>query len=79
MLGNRLPGEPAALVSPIDRHRCALVVCAAVHPETGGPLFSWQDIPVLVTKSADAIDRIVWIAMRLNKLTEEDIKELEKN
>lgn len=45
----------------------------------GERLFSDEDIPALGQKSAAALERVVKAAMRLNAVTDDDVKELEKN
>lgn len=54
----------------------------AVHTvcdEHGEMLFSMQDVEALSQKSAAALDRIFAAAVKLNRISKEDIDELEKN
>ena len=63
----------------LDNIRAKLVAKTAIDPETKKPLFTSADIEVLGSKSAAALDRIFGVAQRLSKLSDSDIKELEKN
>lgn len=54
---------------------CAITICN----ESGERLFSNEDIIELGDKSAAALDRVFTVAQKLNAMTPEDIKELEKN
>jgi hypothetical protein len=47
--------------------------------DAGNLLFSEKDIEALGKKSAAAIDRVVNVAQRLNRLTNESLEELQKN
>lgn len=47
--------------------------------EAGERLFSDEDVDALGKKSAAALERVVTAAMKLNAVTSEDVKELEKN
>ncbi len=54
---------------------CVMTVC----DEKGKRLFKDEEVKPLGDKSAIVLDRIFDIASRLNKLTNDDLKELEKN
>jgi hypothetical protein len=64
--------------SRYDNIRAFLAVCV-VCDEAGLPLFSEKDIDALGRKSAAALDRIFDVASRVNKLTPQDIEDLEGN
>lgn len=57
----------------------ASYVGLALVDETGQRLFEDEEIPILGTKFAGAVDRIFEVVARINKITEQDIKDLEKN
>jgi hypothetical protein len=52
---------------------------ATLCDEQGELLFSEADMPLLAKKSGPALDRIFAVALRINRLTTEDIAELKKN
>lgn len=54
---------------------CALTIC----DESGKRLFTDQQVADLAKKNAKALDRVFTAATRLNKITEDEIEELEKN
>lgn len=54
---------------------CAMTICN----EKGKRLFGDNQIAALGAKSATVLDRIYAISKKLNKLSEDDIEELEKN
>lgn len=54
---------------------CALTMC----DESGKRLFTDQQVTALGEKSSTALDRVFNAARRVNKLTDEDIADLEKN
>jgi hypothetical protein len=62
---------------PIDNFRAKLTALVVVD-EQGNRVFSDSDVDALGKKSAKALDRIFEAFMELNKLTNEDVKELEK-
>ena len=45
----------------------------------GNALFTAADIPALTAKSSSALERILLAGMKLNRWTEQDIADLEKN
>lgn len=47
--------------------------------EEGNQLFAEADIPILAQKNGDVLTRIFLVAQRLNKLTQEDLGEIEGN
>jgi len=53
----------------------SLVVC----DEQGERVFQDADVDALASKSASALDRIFRHAIRLNAMTQDDVKELEGN
>jgi hypothetical protein len=53
----------------------ALTVC----DEKGELVFNVADVELLAKKSAAALDKIADVAMKLNKLRNEDVEELTKN
>jgi hypothetical protein len=59
-----------------ENFRAELVIVTAVD-ETGEPLF--DDVEALGKKSAAALTILFEAAQKLNKLTEQDVKELAKN
>lgn len=54
----------------------AKLVAQCVVDEDGQRLFGDEDIPALGRKSAAALDRIVEVAKRLNRMSEDDLDEL---
>lgn len=54
---------------------CAMTIC----DKSGQRLFTNDQIEKLGEKSAIPLDRVFAVAKRINKLSEEDIEELEKN
>lgn len=63
----------------MENIRAKLVARTVIDPDTGSFLFTSADIEALGSKSAAALDRIFSVAQRLSKLSNDDIKELEKN
>lgn len=61
-----------------DNVRAYLAVCV-VCDEAGRSLFTLDDLAALGGKSAAAMDRIFAVAQRVNKLTDEDVEDLEGN
>lgn len=57
----------------------AMLAVRTVCDEAGSLLFSEDDVPALLQKNADAILRIVEVALRINAINRKDIDELEKN
>jgi len=55
------------------------VIYCAYDPETNEQIFSESDYDALASKSANAIDKIVEVANRINGLGEGEITQLEKN
>ena len=53
----------------------ALCIC----DEHGKRLFGRGDVEALAQKSAAALQRVFNVAQRINKITKEDVEELEKN
>lgn len=58
--------------------RARLVAMTAVD-ESGSLLFSESDIDLLGKKSAAALERVFSASLRLNKMTDDSAKEVEKN
>jgi hypothetical protein len=58
--------------------RARLVVATAVD-EQGNRLFTEQDVKALGEKSVAALERCVKVAQRLNRLTQTDLDDLQKN
>lgn len=57
----------------------AAYVGLALVDETGKRLFSDEELPMLGTKFAGALDRVFEKVSEINKITADDIKKLEKN
>jgi len=57
----------------------ARLAALAVIDEKGVRLFTPDDIVALGKKSATALDRVFQAACKLNKMTPDDVEELEKN
>lgn len=66
------------LPSRVKRIRLLLVL-ATVVDESGSPLFSADDIPQLEAVDAGLIELLVDKAQELNRFSDEDIDDLEKN
>src|SRR5688572_16771684 len=47
--------------------------------EDGSPLFTQDKVEALAKKSGKALDRVFDAAIHLNKISKEDVEELEKN
>jgi hypothetical protein len=60
-----------------EDYRARLVVSTACD-EAGQLLFTRQDIPALAKKNAKALDRLSMAAISVNRITPEDVEELEK-
>jgi|TARA_R110000744_G_scaffold359636_1_gene466962 hypothetical protein len=58
--------------------RARLVALSAVDDE-GQRIFSEKDAVKLGSKSASALDRLFGVACRLSGITDDDVKDLEKN
>jgi hypothetical protein len=58
--------------------RARLIVACAVD-EQGNRLFTESDVMALGEKSVAALERCVKVAQRLNRLTETDLDDLQKN
>jgi len=57
----------------------AKLACLCLCDENGKRLFGDGQVDALGKKSAKALDRVYSAALELNKLTDEDIEQLEKN
>lgn len=57
----------------------AAYVGLALVDDNGQRLFEDDEIPMLGTKFAGAVDRVFEVVSRLNRISERDVKELEKN
>ncbi len=57
----------------------ARMVSLTVVGEAGERLFTDADVAALAGKSAAAVNRVFEVAQRLNKVTDEDVKELAGN
>jgi hypothetical protein len=57
----------------------ARLVAATVVDEAGALLFTEADVPALARKSARVMDRIVDVALKLNRMRESDAASAEKN
>lgn len=57
----------------------AFVVSLCACDESGKRLFSDADVEALGDKSASALDRIFWEALKLNRIGASDVDELKKN
>lgn len=58
--------------------RAKLVVKSAVN-EDGSPIFTEHDAIELARKSAGAVNKLAEVAMKLSRITDEDVEELAKN
>jgi len=56
-----------------------IIVSTAVDPDTNENLFGQDDIEKLKKKSGAALDSLAKAAMKLNRMTEEQAGEIEKN
>lgn len=70
--------EAEQISDPYKDVRARLAV-HTVCDEQGEMLFQKQDVDALGQKSAAALDRIFSAAVKLNRITKEDVDELEKN
>lgn len=57
----------------------AAYVGLALVDEFGQRLFTDEEIPILGTKYAGAVDRVFEVVSRINRISAKDIEELEKN
>lgn len=67
--------EPTPDYTRIRAKLCARTIC----DEHGKRLFTETDVIALGRKNAAALDRCYAVAVRLNKLSKEDVEELVKN
>lgn len=63
---------------PVENIR-AKIAALIIIDENGNRVFTDAEIPVLAAKSAKALDRIFDAHLKLNKLTEDEADEYEKN
>lgn len=63
----------------LNNARARFVSRCIVHPDTHKRLFTPQQVEGLGRKSSSALQRVYEVAMRLSGLTEDDVKDLEKN
>ena len=57
----------------------ARLLALTVVGEDGKPLFTESDVEALAGKSAAAVQRVFEVAQRLNKVSDDDVKELAGN
>ena len=57
----------------------AAYVGLALVDEHGQRLFTDEELPMLGTKFAGAVDRVFEVVSRINRISQADIEELEKN
>lgn len=76
--GKRDEIEAAHLKDPYKDFRARFVV-ASVCDEKGNLIFKPSDIPAVSQKSAKCIDMIFGEVAKLNRITKDDVEELEKN
>lgn len=57
----------------------AKLVAASIVDDKGDVMFSEKDITKLGSKSGDALDRVFAVAKSINKITDDEVKELAKN
>lgn len=57
----------------------AMIAALTLCDEHGNLLFTQDDVEALGRKSAAALDRVVEAASKLNRFTDKDVEELEKN
>jgi len=75
----------SVMTAPVDgpggrmRNIRAVIAALTLCDEHGGRLFSLEEVDALGAKSSTVLDRIFLVARRLNKLTTEDVEQLEKN
>lgn len=69
-------GKPGG---PLKTSFAAALAAFTIVDESGKRIFTEADIVVLGTKSQAALDRVVVVASRLNRLSKEDREKLEKN
>jgi len=70
-----LLGKGKVNLENVRARLCALTVV----DDTGARLFKDKDVTELGNKSAAALDRVYEVAQRLNRISGEDVEELEKN
>lgn len=63
----------------LDNARARFVAKCIVHPDTHKALFTLAQVDALGRKSSAALQRVYEVAMRLSGLTDDDLKDLEKN
>jgi hypothetical protein len=59
--------------------RARLVVLAAIDSDTGARLFADEDVPRLSQKAAGPVNTLAERAMKLSKISDEDVEEIAKN
>jgi hypothetical protein len=60
----------------LDNFRTKLLAMSIVDSPGGKLLFTELDVPVLASKSASAIERVYNVAVRLSRLSPDDVEEL---
>lgn len=68
-------GNPSAILENVRASLAVLTVCG----EDSMPLFKLEDAIELGKKSAAALDRILEVAQRLNKISNDDVDGIVKN
>ena len=75
----RMYGQISEEVQMTAEQIAQVVVWGVVDPETGGRLFSDEDVPMLAGKNQKALMQLFMAVTKLATLTEEGIEEAEKN
>lgn len=65
-------------VQKLDNLRAKLVACSVVD-ESGGLIFTAEDVALLGKKSASALQRVYDAAVRINRVTEDGVEDAAKN
>lgn len=61
------------------RNYSARVIAFCAVDDAGARIFAPEDIPALAAKSAEVLDRVALVAMKLNRINNGAVEEAEKN
>jgi hypothetical protein len=57
----------------------AMLIAACHDPETGAPVFTEEDVPMLLGKNGKVVDRLGDVIMKMNGMTEDAVEEAKKD
>lgn len=71
--------DEASLKGAIGRMYPAMLIAACFDPETGAPVFTEDDRPMLLAKSGAVVDRIGDLILRMNGMLEGAVEDAKKD